>query len=322
MSAAEPIVIAHRGASGYLPEHSLAAKALAHGMGADFLEQDVVLSRDGIPLILHDIHLEPTTNVEALFPGRARDDGHYYAADFSLAEIKQLRIHERTDREGRPVFPNRYPAGPGLFEVPTLAEEIALIQGLNRSTGRSAGLYLEFKAPQWHLSQGLDLVAAVLRDLEAAGLDQTPEQVYLQCFDDRTLIRLRRELQVPYPLIQLIAENDWGEDGGVDYDAMQSPAGLARVATYADGIGPWIGQVYRGKDAAGKPLASALLSGARAHNLLIHPYTFRIEQLPEDIDDFSEWLDVFYRHFAVDGIFTDFPDLARKYLDEAKKPVE
>ena len=104
MQAAEPIVIAHRGASGYLPEHTLAAKALAHGMGADFLEQDVVLSRDGVALVLHDIYLEATTNVEAVFPDRARDDGRFYAADFTLQEIKQLRAHERTDKEGEPVF--------------------------------------------------------------------------------------------------------------------------------------------------------------------------------------------------------------------------
>lgn len=237
-------------------------------------------------------------------------------------EIKQLRAHERTDKDGKPVFPGRYPQGEGLFEVPTLAEEIALIQGLNQSTGRNAGLYLEFKAPQWHSAQGLDLVGAVLDVLEDAGLDTHPETVYLQCFDDRTLIRLKDDLKVPYPLIQLIAENSWGEDGGVDYTAMQSAEGIARVARYADGIGPWIGQLYRGKDNDGRASAAPLLSHARQHGLLIHPYTFRREQVPPDLKDFDELMSVFLSDFAVDGIFTDFPDLAVEYLENRKKRVE
>jgi len=96
MSKSGPIVIAHRGASGYLPEHSLESKAMAHAMGADFLEQDVVLTSDGVPIVLHDIHLDSTTDVARLFPGRAREDGRYYALDFNLQEIKALSLHERS----------------------------------------------------------------------------------------------------------------------------------------------------------------------------------------------------------------------------------
>ena len=94
----QPIVIAHRGASGYLPEHTLAAKAMAHAMGADFLEQDVVLTADGVPIVLHDIYLEATTDVEQRFPDRSRPDGRFYAIDFTLAEIRTLSAHERTTR--------------------------------------------------------------------------------------------------------------------------------------------------------------------------------------------------------------------------------
>ncbi|WP_416374910.1 glycerophosphodiester phosphodiesterase family protein, partial [Methanothrix soehngenii] len=92
----EKLVIAHRGASGYLPEHTLEAYALAYGMGADYVEPDLVLTKDGVFICLHDIHLESTTNVEEVFPDRAREDGRWYAADFTLSEIKQLKVHERT----------------------------------------------------------------------------------------------------------------------------------------------------------------------------------------------------------------------------------
>jgi glycerophosphoryl diester phosphodiesterase len=128
---ATPAVIAHRGACGYLPEHTLQAVELAHQQGADYLEQDVVLTADGIPIVLHDVTLELTTNVASLFEGRQRDDGLFYAIDFTLAEIKQLTAHERTDLSGNAVFPDRY-SGDGVhFEIPTLAEEIELVDALN-----------------------------------------------------------------------------------------------------------------------------------------------------------------------------------------------
>jgi glycerophosphoryl diester phosphodiesterase len=319
-SAARPIVIAHRGASAYLPEHTLAAKALAHAMEADYLEQDVVLSRDGTPIVLHDICLESTTDVARQFPGRARADGRFYAIDFTLEEIRRLRAHERTtcaaDGRQEAVFPGRFPAGPGLFGVPTLAEEIDLIAGLDRSRGRSTGLYIELKAPVWHRRQGRDLAGAILAVLEEKGYADRPQQVYLQCFDDRTLRHLRHDLQTPLPLIQLLAENAWGEDGEVDYDHLKSPPGLAEIAGYADGIGPWLEQIYLGRSASGEILLSDLAERARTQGLLIHPYTFRRDQLPPGIGSFEELLDLFVRRVGIDGLFTDFPDLVRRYLAE------
>ncbi len=155
--AAEFAVIAHRGASGYLPEHTLPAKALAYGLGADFLEQDVVLTKDRHPIVLHDIHLDTVTDVADRFPERARADGRYYALDFTLAEIKTLAVHERWDHKNRqPVFAGRFPSENRL-SVPTLAEEIELVQGLNTSTGRDVGIYPEIKKPAWHREQGYDI---------------------------------------------------------------------------------------------------------------------------------------------------------------------
>ena len=138
-------VIAHRGASGYLPEHTLPAKALAHAMGADFLEQDVVASRDGELIVLHDIHLDRVTDVAKRFPARARKDGRFYALDFDLAELRQLRVHERVAADGKPVYPGRFPVTAGRFALHTFDEELAFIRGLNETTGRNAGVYPEIK---------------------------------------------------------------------------------------------------------------------------------------------------------------------------------
>jgi glycerophosphoryl diester phosphodiesterase len=314
----QPIVIAHRGASGYLPEHTLAAKALAHAMNADFLEQDVVLSRDGVPIVLHDIHLESTTDVERRFPDRARADGRFYAIDFSLEEIRQLRVHERSCRnqagEEVAVYPQRFPLGSDLFRIPTLAEEIDLIAGLDRSRGRRTGLYIELKSPNWHLAQGLDLAAAILRVLDEKDYANRAQQVFLQCFDDRTLRHLRHDLKTPLPLIQLLGENAWHEDSAVDYDYLQTQHGLAYIASYADGIGPWLMQIYRGRDKKGAAQLSSLVNLAHAKNLQVHPYTFRRDELPEGINSFQELLDIFVQEARIDGLFTDFPDLVHDYL--------
>jgi glycerophosphoryl diester phosphodiesterase len=317
-----PIVIAHRGASGYLPEHSLAAKALAHAMGANFLEQDVVLTRDGTAIVLHDIHLDSTTDVAQRFPDRARSDGRFYAIDFDLPEIRQLRLHERTHldaaRLGSAVYPQRFPAEHALFQIPTLAEEVAMLAGLDHSRGCRTGLYVELKAPHWHRKQGLDLPAAVLEVLEQSGYSDRPEQVYLQCFDDQTLQQLHRELKTPLPMIQLIGENSWGEDSQVDYDYLRTPAGLDYIASYAQGIGPFLAHIYLGKTASGRAQLSPLVELAQARGLQVHPYTFRRDELPGDIGSFEELLDIFLGQAGVDGLFTDFPDLVVEYLNRAE----
>ncbi|WP_236629802.1 glycerophosphodiester phosphodiesterase [Pseudohaliea rubra] len=312
---AEPLVIAHRGASGYLPEHTLAAKALAHGQGADYLEQDVVLSADDVPIVLHDIHLDGTTNVAERFPDRARADGHWYAIDFTLAELRTLAVGERLGRDGAPVFPGRFPADRRLFQLPTLAEEIAFIDGLNGSSGRVAGLYIELKGDHFHRKEGKDLPAAVLQVLEDAGYHEADSPVFLQSFEPATLKRLAGEFRSPLPRIQLIAENAWGGVPDVDYETLTSDAGLAAIARYAAGIGPWLGQLYQGSDDAGEPRITDLAARAQAAGLLVHPYTFRSDALPPGIDSFDALLALFVDRLGVDGLFTDFPDKARHFLE-------
>lgn len=316
MAETEVFLIAHRGASGYLPEHTLPAKALAHAQSADFLEQDVVLTKDGVPIVLHDIHLESTTNVAALFPGRARDDGRYYAIDFTLEEVQSLRAHERRRVDGSAVFPNRFPATTGLSTVPTLAEELIFVDGLNRSLGREAGVYVEMKGSAFHEREGQDLPAAVLRVLEETGWATRGDRVFLQSFEPEVLKRLRHEMKTTLPLVQLIGENAWDEDGVADYDYLRSDAGLADIASYADGIGPWLMQLYRGRDDKGAPQLTDLVARAHAAGLVVHPYTFRADQLPPGIDSFEELHRIFVNELQVDGLFSDFPDRSRTLIDQ------
>ena len=189
-----PVVIAHRGASGYLPEHTLPAKALAHAMGADYLEQDVVATRDDELVVLHDIHLDRVTDVAERFPGRERDDGRFYVRDFDLAEIRLLRVHERRDEQGRPVYPKRFASADEPFHVHTLAEEIRFIHRLNETTGRTAGIYPEIKAPAWHREEGVDIAPGLLEILDRSGYSRHSDPVYVQCFDVAEVRRLRNEL--------------------------------------------------------------------------------------------------------------------------------
>jgi len=245
MTDKDVLVIAHRGASGYLPEHTLEAKALAYGMGADYLEQDVVATRDDELVVIHDIHLDRVSNVAEKFPQRKRDDGRYYVRDFDLAEIRTLRAWERRNDDGiSPVFPKRFPTGQGTFKIPTLREEIKLVQGLNKSTGRSVGIYVEIKKPAWHKAEGVDISPILLQLLDDAGYRTRDDLAFVQCFDASEVRRLRHDLGCELKLVQLLGENDWGESD-TDYEKLKTPAGLRGIAATADGVGPWIGQLIK-----------------------------------------------------------------------------
>jgi len=187
----QPLIIAHRGASGYLPEHTLAAKTLAFEMGADFLEQDIVASRDNELIVLHDVLLDRVSDVALKFPGRHRDDGRYYVRDFNLVEIRTLNVWERMHADGTAVYPGRYPAQRGDFGFNTLAEELALVQRLNADHGRSVGVYPEIKRPAWHEGEGVDIAPLLLETLAEFHYEDQRDQVYIQCFDDAEIRRLR-----------------------------------------------------------------------------------------------------------------------------------
>lgn len=284
------IVIAHRGASGYLPEHTLPAYAVAHGMGADYIEPDLVMTGDGHFICLHDIHLEATTNVEEVFPDRAREDGRWYAADFTVEEIGRLEAVERLD--------GRFPKGVGRFRVPTFAEMIELVQGMNRSSGRNVGIYPELKAPAWHRAEGLPMEEALLEVLERHGYREPGARVFVQSFEPESLKRLRA-LGSKLPQVLLMAEVE-------QYRRFLSPEGMAGIVDFADGIGPAKTMIERQRE---------IVVWAQEAGLLVHPYTFRADQTPSRYGSPVEEIRSHLFGFGVNGVFTDHPDVARGAID-------
>ena len=308
-STFKPKVIAHRGASGYLPEHTLEAKIVAHWQGADYLEQDVVATGDGELIVFHDINLESITDVATLYPDRQREDGHYYAVDFLLSEIRTLTVSQRDD-QGNDLSANFTATLPELserFAIPTLAEEIDLIQELNRLTGRSVGIYPELKNPAWHRDHGIDLARSLLDILSAAGYNDATDAIFVQCFDPSEIRRLREELGTRVRLVQLVYDDE-------NYSNLLDLGGLRELAEFAQGLGPGFEQlVDTGVDGAVKP--SPLFQLARDNGLELHPYTFRRRNLPDYAESLEALLSVFFTDIPVDAVFCDYPDVAVRVRD-------
>lgn len=311
-----PIVIAHRGASAYVPEHTLMAKAMGHAFGADYLEQDVIASKDGVPLVLHDVQIDTVTDVFKWFPSRHRDDGRFYAIDFSVDELKQLTVSERFNHQTKKaVYDGRYPVREGDFRVSTLDEEISFIKNLNHTTGREAGIYPEIKHPHWHHEQGCDLARAIIDVLTKHGYTKKQHRCYLQCFDEAEVRRVRDELGYQGLLIQLI-KHGHDEESGTDYKRLKTPEGLTDIAKVADGIGPSLADIVSWS-AAGQLAAGDLVQRAHERGLDVHPWTFRADRLPNNCPSADAILDACYRTAKVDGLFADQPDLAVNYLRSA-----
>ena len=308
-----PVVIAHRGACGYLPEHTRAAKVLAYAMGADYLEQDVVASRDDELIVLHDIHLDRVTDVASRYPDRARRDGRFYVRDFDLDEIKTLRVHHRRNADDSLVYRGRDGTEGDDFRVLTFAEELALVRTLETAHGRPVGIYPEIKRPRWHREQGVDITPAFLRILEEYGYREHLDPVYVQCFDPAELRRIRHQLGSRLKLVQLIAENSW-QEVAIDFASFRSRRGLQRLARTVDGIGPWINRLYRLPRRDGKIRSTGLVERAHDAGLAVHPYTFRSDDLPPGFDSFAELLSFCTQELAIDGLFTDFPDKVLQFL--------
>lgn len=293
-TAESPLVVAHRGASGYLPEHTLEAYAVAHAMEADYIEPDLVMTKDAHLICLHDINLEATTDVEERFPNRKRADGRWYAADFTLAEVKSLRVHERLD--------NRFSQAKSSFEVPTFEEMIELIQGLNQSTGREAGIYPELKQPEFHEKEGLPLETRVLEVLTRYGYEGRSSKCIVQCFYPDTLKKLRNEHKTELRLIQVV--------GGKVQDDLMTQDGLKEIATYADGIGPEKGRLLKTPE---------LAEWAHDLGLKVHVYTLRADDVGKQFATFEDELTHYFTTLGVDGIWTDHPDRAVAWLKANSK---
>lgn len=310
--AARVLVIAHRGASAVRPEHTLASYAEAIRAGADFIEPDLVSTKDHVLVARHENEISGTTDVAEHPEFAARKatktiDGEsetgWFTEDFTLAELKTLHARER--------LPQLRPANLAYADqrIPTFAEIITLA----KAAGRPVGVYPETKHPSYFRGIGLPLEPPLLAELASAGWTRTDSPVFIQSFEVANLKALRRQTAVR--LIQLIGDGKSAD--GESYDAMITPAGLKAVAAYADGIGPNKDRIIP-RDAAAKLLAAtSLVADAHAAGLKVHPWTFRPENyfLPADFRTGADPrahgdLAAEYRLFlatGIDGLFADDP---------------
>ena len=308
-----PIVIAHRGASGLRPEHTIASYALAIEQGADFIEPDLVPTKDDVLVARHENDITGTTDVASHpeFAARKTEkviDGEkhvgWFTEDFTLAELKTLRAVERLPK----VRPDNAKYD-GQFAIPTLAEIIALAKAHSRG-GRVVGIYPETKHPTYFASIGHPTDALLVAQLKAAGWSKPGDPVFIQSFEVDNLKRIRT--MTGLRLIQLMdATGAPADKAAPSYAAMATPAGLKAIAAYAYGIGPNKDMIRKG-DAA----PSTLVHDAHAAGLRLHPWTFRAENmfLPPSLRtgadpvahgqlsaEIARFLDL-----GIDGFFTDF----------------
>jgi glycerophosphoryl diester phosphodiesterase len=342
-------IVAHRGASGYLPEHTLEAYSKAIDLGADMIEPDLVATKDGVLIARHEPNLIATTDVAIKFPARRRTmivDGvaeeGFFASDFTLAEIKTLRAVQ--------AFAERPQVYNGLYQIPTFDEVLALVQDKSRKAGRTVGVYPETKHPTYHQQLGLALEERLLESLDRVGWNRAGAPVFIQSFETTNLKALRARTKVR--LIQLVDADsvdprtgqityappfdrpyDWTvADRAGTFGDLLTPAGLDEVKTYADGIAPWKRYLVTVKarlDASGNPIDlngdgnvneadfdavanPSLVRDVKQRGLLLHTWTFRSE--PRRLAySYGGDAGKEYRQFfdlGIDGLFSDFADTA------------
>jgi glycerophosphoryl diester phosphodiesterase len=324
----KPILIAHRGASGDRPEHTLASYSLAIEQGADFIEPDLVLTKDGVLVARHENEISGTTDVADRPEFAARKstkviDGAsttgWFTEDFTLAELRTLRARER--------LPMLRPANTtydGQFPIPTFDEIIALAKERSEHIGRAIGIYPETKHPRYFASIGLPHEPSLLASLKKAGWTKRDSPVFIQSFEVDNLVALHRKTKVR--LIQLM-DKDGGPADRPDmtYAAMATPDGLKIVARYASGIGPSKDMVIPRNALGALEQPTRLVDDAHAVGLKVHPWTFRAENYflplgfragidPRKRGDLAREVRAFVKA-DIDGLFTDHPGLAHAALN-------
>jgi glycerophosphoryl diester phosphodiesterase len=321
---AEPFIIAHRGASGERPEHTLAAYESAIDQGADYIEPDLVLTKDGVLVARHENEIGGTTDVaeHPEFADRKTSktiDGvvmtGWFTEDFTLAELRTLHARER--------LPEVRPANTrfnDLYQIPTFEEILRLVRAKEAEAHRRIGLYPETKHPTYFATIGLPHQAALLALLGKYGYETQDDPVFIQSFEVGNLKALRAATRLR--LIQLVdAEGGPADTAGTTYADMLTVAGLKEIATYADGIGPAASLVLAPEG------ATALVGRAHDAGLQVHVWTLRMEnsflparyQRPDDPQgrgDFASYVRAI-AGTGVDGLFSDFPGQARAALSPA-----
>lgn len=352
LSGQKPLIVAHRGASGYMPEHTIEGYKLAIEQGADFIEPDLVSTKDGVLVVRHEPMLSGTTDVSERpeFASRKTtrkvdgiDTSDWFANDFTLAEIKTLKAKQ--------AFADRDQSHNGKYAVPTFQEVIDLAKSESARTGRTIGIYPETKHPTYHAVLGLAFEDKLLDMLKAAGWAEKTSPVFIQSFETANLKYLRKKTQLR--LVQLVDGDDVDKDGKVSLAApfdrpydfavlgdkrtfpdMLTPEGLKEIATYADGVGPWKPYLIGAKQTIGpdgKPrdlngdgaiderdrtaiAPTNVVKDAHAAGLIVHAWTFRSEpkRLASDYKGDAAAEYKAYLALGIDGLFSDFPDQAVK----------
>jgi glycerophosphoryl diester phosphodiesterase len=327
---ASPIVIAHRGASGLRPEHTLAAYELAIEQGADFIEPDLVMTKDGTLIARHENEISTTTDVTAHpeFAGRKTTktiDGRrvtgWFTEDFTLAELKTLRA-----KEGLPGLRPANKAFDGQFSIPTLEEIIALVRREEKARGRVIGLYPETKHPSYFRALGLPMEERLVETLHRSGYRGKAAPIFIQSFEVGNLKALRKLTELP--LIQLLDSRGQPYDFTLSgdpraYADLKTPEGLAEIARYAQGIGPEKGLALP-RDRQGRwQEPTRLIADAHALGLKVHVWTFRNEPffLPQDCKSDPEAEIRRFLDLGADGVFGDFPATAVSARAAWRKPA-
>ncbi|WP_447740326.1 glycerophosphodiester phosphodiesterase [Variovorax boronicumulans] len=358
-----PLVIAHRGASGYLPEQTLESYARAIELGADVIEMDLVSTKDGVLIARHDPNLAISTDVakHARFASRKKTiqvDGEtqtgWFSNDFTLAEIKTLG--------GISTDPERPQEFNGKFKIPTFQEIIDFAKAKSKETGRTIAIYPETKNPTYFRDLGMPMEDKVIAAINAAGWNSKTAPIYVQSFEPGSL-KYMKSKGLNTRLIQLIDGDgidmktgamtyavpvdrpyEWTKAGDKrNFDVMVTPAGLAEIKTYADGIGPWKRYIVSVKgtvgadgkvvdvnkdgkinDADATSMApTTLIADAHKAGLFVHPFTFRNEsrRLASDYNKDGKNEYAVYYKLGVDGVFTDFTDTALAARAEYLKSI-
>ncbi|MGZ3807581.1 MAG: glycerophosphodiester phosphodiesterase [Bacteriovorax sp.] len=318
-----PLVIGHRGACGYRPEHTLASYQLAIDMGADYIEPDLVMTKDGVLMARHENEISGTTDVAEKFPERKKTkkvDGEeitgWFIEDFTLKEMKTLKARER--------LAFRDHSYDGKFEVPTFKEILDLL----KKQKRKVGVYPETKHPTYFQSIGLPLEEALVKELTAHGMNKKDSPVFIQSFEMQSLEKIKK--LSPLPLIYLIDDPDKTPFDHVvsgdkrTYQDMVLPKNLKEISAIASGIGPYKRYIVPSNDKNEALPPTTLIQDAHAVGLKVHPFTFRKEAqylLKDYQGDFQKELLQFYE-LGVDAVFSDFADqavLAKKTFLKNKK---
>ena len=313
IAAEEKIIIADNGAGGELIEHTLPAVTLAAAEGVDYIELHVVMTSDNQLIVFQDLTLNRLTDAAELFPGRSREDGGYYVIDFSIKEIRQMRLKGAAVTDKPSIS----------LAIPTLGEELSLIRSLESILKKSIGISLEIRDSAFHTDSGRDISSASLEILMGHGYIDTSSKLFIQSFDPDQLQRIYSQLmpqkEMHLPLIQLIGSNDdlTTQDG---WDWLYSNSGLKILSSYAAAIGLPADTIV---DSEGNPLLTDYINTAHDYGMKVFAYSLndQSEDFPLFADSFRSLLNVYLQKAGIDGFYTDAFSEAKIIVDDFLSPV-